>query len=186
MWIDSPYRYLHSNLFLPEVERQNIVWKLLSFCVKSLVSYLHCACFILFSISTACACRENLCILFYFFKIMLTFCENFMKILLYKLWHLFFFLLCEALNITFWTRSDGGYTNSKLLIPMHCFFQCHCTMLFVWFVLPSPLNTIMWSPLSVEASSSVIPRSSFLEAKSIQSSVLWSSVTRDAFSVQVP
>lgn len=25
-------------------------------------------------------------------------CENFMKILLYKLWHLFF--LCEALNIT--------------------------------------------------------------------------------------
>lgn len=45
---------------------------------------LHCACLNLFSPSTACACRENLCI-FYIFK-KTNICENFMEMLLYELW----------------------------------------------------------------------------------------------------
>lgn len=174
---------------MSEVDLQNNCVQLFSFCVKSPISYLHCACLILFSNSTACACRENLCILFYFFKIMLTFCENFMKILLYKLWHLFFFLR-ETLNITFWTCSDCGYTNSKLL-------NTHALLLSVSlhkavcvrFSLPSPhLPTPLAEYYHVNSFS--ISACSFLSHHSLEIKctvfVLWSSVTRDAFSVQVP
>lgn len=54
--------------------------------MRHFLSNLHCACLNLFSPSTACACRENLCILFYIFKILFNICENFMKMLLYELW----------------------------------------------------------------------------------------------------
>lgn len=71
VWTESYCWCVHTQTFFSsltfEVKSRDTCVQLLHFCFKYL-SYLHCACLNLFSTSTACACREILCILFYFFK----------------------------------------------------------------------------------------------------------------------
>lgn len=149
---------VYTQIFFSSLFRDTCV-QLLHFCFKYL-SYLHCACFN--SQLALPVHAERSCASSFIFLNNVNTCENFMKILLYKLWHLFF--LYEALNITLLehvqvkgTQFVASNTRALLLsVSLHsAVFPLRITIMRILFCLSVFLSFRKYNSLNPDATFSI-------------------------------